>query len=206
VELSVKDTGAGIDAPTMEHIFEPFFTTKEKVKGTGLDLSTVYGIVKQHGGDISVASQPGRGTTFTVSLPRVTEAEPAADTQGAAKTGLTGGPETILLVEDDSSVRAVARDMLLRLCYRVLEAENAEQCVATFQKSHADIDLLLTDVIMSGMNGKKLFETLSTLNTKLKALYISGYSHDVLGTGGGLPPAPAPATSPLSLTKFMPAP
>ncbi|PYT28002.1 MAG: hybrid sensor histidine kinase/response regulator [Acidobacteria bacterium] len=185
VRLTVTDTGKGIDPHTMLHLFEPFFTSKAKGRGTGLGLSTVYGIVKQSGGEVTVQSSPGRGATFNIFLPRIAdtaEPVPMAEGQGIFRSGT----ETILLVEDESGVRQLVRDMLLHLGYRVLEAGNAQEAIGIFEKNEGAIDLLLTDVIMPQMSGRELAVRLKSVRPRLKVLYISGYTDDMLAHHGVL--------------------
>jgi signal transduction histidine kinase len=178
VKLSVSDTGCGMDRQTQSHIFEPFFTTKEEGKGSGLGLSTVFGIVTQCGGGIDVASRVGHGTKFDVYLPSVEPGVPTATpSQGVGEP--KRGTETILLVEDDPSVRDLVRDELRKLGYRVLEAKNGvEACLLATQQAGA-LDLLLTDVVMPGMGGRELSQHLSVIKPDLKILFISGYIDDV---------------------------
>jgi CheY-like chemotaxis protein len=183
VKLSVSDTGCGMDRQTQSHIFEPFFTTKEEGKGSGLGLSTVFGIITQCGGGIDVASRVGHGTRFDVYLPSVESGVPTATLpQGVGEP--KRGTETILLVEDDPSVRDLVRDELRKLGYRVLEAKNGvEACLVATQQAGA-LDLLLTDVVMPGMGGRELAQHLSVIKPDLKILFISGYIDDVgLHTG-----------------------
>ena len=182
--LSVSDTGTGMDAETQERIFEPFFTTKELGKGTGLGLATVYGIVKQHGGTISVHSGKGRGSVFKVYLPRATDAERKAGTADAAQDRIERGTETVLVAEDNETVRTLACRMLEDLGYRVLAAESADRCVELADGHPGTIDLLLTDVIMPGRNGRELYDLLKRGRPELKALFMSGYSGDVIGQHG----------------------
>ncbi|MDZ4853996.1 MAG: response regulator [Nitrospirota bacterium] len=178
VRLAVSDTGCGMDHKTQSHIFEPFFTTKGEEKGSGLGLSTVFGIVTQCGGAIDVTSRVGRGTRFDLYFPSVESdilatmpAEPLGQTQK--------GTETILLVEDESSVRMLMRDELRKLGYRVLEAKNGvEACLLATQQA-GSIQLLVTDVVMPGMGGRELAQRLSVINPDLRALFISGYMNDV---------------------------
>ena len=175
VELVVTDTGAGMDAQTQSHIFEPFFTTKEMGKGTGLGLATVYGVVKQSGGYIWVYSEPGQGTTFRIYLPSV--AEP--DRQSApseAKPVLAHGSETILLVEDEDSLRTLTRTMLEQNGYTVLEAAGGKEAIELARLRNGPIDLLLTDMIMPGMNGYEVARNLRLSRPGLKVIYVSGYS------------------------------
>jgi CheY-like chemotaxis protein len=180
--LAVSDTGTGIDPKLLEHLFEPFFTTKVLGKGTGLGLSMVYGIVKQHGGSLSVYSEAGHGSTFKVFLPRVADETPAEEVRaGAASAGtLERGYETILVVEDNSLVRDLACDMLRTLGYRVLSAESAEQSLQLSETEAGNIDLLLADVIIPGMDGKEIYDRLSVRRPGLKVLYMSGYTSNVI--------------------------
>jgi two-component system, cell cycle sensor histidine kinase and response regulator CckA len=182
VMLSVSDTGMGMDKETQSRIFEPFFTTKEKGKGTGLGLSTVYGIVKQSGGYVMVQSEEGRGTTFHIYLPRVegTTEKHAAPVPSAA----AGGTETILLVEDEESVRQLVRDTLESRGYKVLEAENGECGLDAAAKHAGKIDLVITDVIMPGLGGREMAERLAKTRPETKVLYLSGYTEDAIISDG----------------------
>ena len=183
VMLAVSDAGAGIESGILSKIFEPFFTTKEAGKGTGLGLATVYGIVKQAGGHIWVYSEMGRGTTFKIFLPRVDE--PVLPAEVAAEPGPSRG-ETILLVEDAPSLRAIAREILEEHGYRVMEAAGAEEAIETAGRHPGAIDLLVTDVVMPGMNGRGLAETLVAARPALRVLYMSGYTDDVIAHRGVL--------------------
>src|SRR5436305_3205634 len=149
--LAVSYTGAGMDPETLQHLFEPFFTTKEKGKGTGLGLATVYGIVKQGRGDVWVQSEPGRGTTFTIYLPRVAERGAPVEPRAAVRT-VAQGTETILLVEDEDGVRRLLNHILTKNGYTVIEAAGGPDAIATFQQARRPIDLLLTDIVMPRMS------------------------------------------------------
>jgi two-component system, cell cycle sensor histidine kinase and response regulator CckA len=180
VMLSVSDTGTGMDAETIDHIFEPFFTSKEVGKGTGLGLSTVYGIVKQHGGSIFVYSEKGKGSIFKIFFPKVLDECAANVEQPLHRTGPVRGQETILVVEDNEMVRHSTCRMLENLGYHVIEALDVEVCQELARQHGSAIDLLLTDVVMPGMNGKELSALLKREHPKLKILYMSGYTRNVI--------------------------
>ncbi|HZQ21320.1 MAG TPA: PAS domain S-box protein [Terriglobales bacterium] len=198
VMLSVSDTGQGMSKEIQSQIFEPFFTTKEKGKGTGLGLSTVYGIVKQSGGYIFVESEPCRGTTFRIYLPRV---EDAADAAVGAKTApeSIGGSETILLVEDEESVRQLVRETLQSKGYNVMEAENGERALRIAEAHKAPIDAVITDVVMPGMSGRDLAQRLLTTRPDIKILYLSGYTEDAIIHQDVLEPGTAFLQKPFTL-------
>jgi two-component system, cell cycle sensor histidine kinase and response regulator CckA len=184
VVTSVSDTGTGIDKATQARIFEPFFTTKDKAKGTGLGLSTVFGIVQQSGGSIWVDSEPGKGATFKVYLPRVDDAVEVR--HPALAPTMLRGAETILLVEDEEQVRAVTRGILKRQGYSVIEARNGTEALAACQQHSGGIDLLLTDVVMPLMSGPELARRLATARPAMKILCMSGYMDDAVLRHGAL--------------------
>jgi two-component system cell cycle sensor histidine kinase/response regulator CckA len=186
VMLAVSDTGIGMSPAITAKIFEPFFTTKEKGKGTGLGLSTVYGIVKQSNGYVWVYSEPGRGTTFKIYLPRVDA--PADAHAPAREAGTLAGSETILLAEDDESLRRLAKGLLERLGYTVLEAENAAQALALAGTRAGPIHLLVSDVVMPGASGRELARRLAETRAETKVLYMSGYTDDAIVHHGMLEP------------------
>jgi PAS domain S-box-containing protein len=186
VLLAISDTGSGMDEQLQAHIFEPFFTTKETGKGTGLGLSTVYGIVKQHGGSIFVYSERNHGSVFKVLLPRVEGEGPSAESSRSGDDEVRYGLETILVAEDSEIVRLLACDLLESFGYQVLAAETPERCIEMAGGFAGTIDLLLTDVIMPGMNGKELYHALREDRPELKVLFMSGYTSNVIGQHGVL--------------------
>jgi PAS domain S-box-containing protein len=187
VMVAISDTGVGMDSETQSHIFEPFFTTKG-MKGTGLGLSTVYGIVKQSGGYIWVFSEVGKGTTFKIYLPRVASAEEGvAQVVAPIETQrVEPGTETILLVEDEANLRYLARQYLEKQGYRVIEAADGAVAMQIAVAHEAVIHLLLTDVIMPGMNGRELAQRISEIRPNIRVLYMSGYTENVVGHNGTL--------------------
>ncbi len=184
VVLRVRDTGTGMDEATRAQIFEPFFTTKQVGKGTGLGLATVYGIVKQHGGHVTMESELGRGSTFSVYLPRVEE-EPEAEPEVTTAPSPHG--ETILLVDDDEDVLTLAAHVLRLEGYVVLEAATPSAALAICAEHKDPIDLLLTDVVMPVMSGRALVERVRPLRPEARVMYMSGYPGDVIGQHGVLP-------------------
>ena len=185
VRLTVADTGIGMNAETQQHLFEPFFTTKEKGKGTGLGLSSVYGSVQHNGGKIFVSSELGKGTEFSIYLPaheQVVTPEQAPESPKEVRRGT----ETVLLVEDQTPVRRMLREALSTCGYRVWEAGNGAEALENWGSRVAEIDLLITDVVMPVMNGKKLAEHLLRLRPELRVIFISGHAEDVLTTQGML--------------------
>jgi PAS domain S-box-containing protein len=183
--LSVSDTGVGMEAETMRRAFEPFFTTKARDTGAGLGLTTVYGIVKQAGGHVSLYSEPQMGTTVRVYLPASDEMLPAADRAVAAEP-LDGQQRTVLLVEDEDAVRELTERILGRHGYRVIEAAGPVQAVELYQRRGQSIDLLLTDVIMPQMNGRALAERIRQQQPGIRVLYMSGYPGDLIAFHGEL--------------------
>jgi CheY-like chemotaxis protein len=183
--LTVGDSGTGIPKDIMERIFEPFFTTKEVGQGTGLGLSIVYGIVSQHSGHVHVRSEPGRGTAFSIYLPLIQGTHAAAvDESASVSTGHADGTETILLAEDDDMVRRFIGMVLADRGYRVIEARDGEEALRVFQSRGDDIDLLLLDVVMPGMNGKAVYDGAERMRPGVKAIFISGYTADIIHKKG----------------------
>ncbi|MBW8003377.1 MAG: response regulator [Planctomycetes bacterium] len=184
--LAVSDTGQGMDEETQAQVFEPFFTTKELEKGTGLGLSTVYGIVKQSGGFIWVYSEPEHGTTFKIYLPRLTGAKKQQESLPDRQKSV-GGNETILLVEDEESLRKMAGKILEGYGYAVIEAKNGIEALEISSKGdRLKIDLLVTDVVMPGMGGKELADKLTEVYPRLSVLFISGYTDNAIAHHGVL--------------------
>jgi CheY-like chemotaxis protein len=202
VTLSFSDTGDGMDKETQARIFEPFFTTKEPGKGTGLGLSTVYGIVKQNGGYISVYSEPGQGSTFKIHLP---QAEGTAQSTKTVETSeiLPRGSETILLVEDEEALRTLARNCLESHGYCVLEAADGKAAMARAGEHTGPIQLLLTDIIMPGMNGRDLANRMTALHAEMKVIYMSGYSNDLIAQYGVLDPETLLLEKPFTLRALL---
>jgi len=184
--LTVSDTGKGMSPEVQEKIFEPFFTTKKRGKGTGLGLATVYGIVRQHKGHIYVYSEPDKGTTFKIYLPVV---EQSLDETGS-KESLTMplGTESILIVDDDAGIRSLINDSLEPLGYTLLEAGSGEDALAVVKRTKAKIDLVLTDLIMPGMNGQELIEIIMQEQPEIKFILMSGYTDDIVSQRGDLKP------------------
>jgi two-component system, cell cycle sensor histidine kinase and response regulator CckA len=175
VQLSVSDSGTGMDADTQAHIFEPFFTTKEKGKGTGLGLATVYGIVKQSGGFIWVYSEIGKGTSFKIYIPSVNQAEDPLNTNRPTAE-IPNGTETVLLTEDEQDVREIARQFLESGGYKVIEAKDGAEALLLAEANRGKIHLLVTDMVMPGMTGQELAVRLQREHPGLCVVFMSGYS------------------------------
>jgi two-component system cell cycle sensor histidine kinase/response regulator CckA len=189
VILAVSDTGCGMTPEVQARIFEPFFTTKGPEKGMGLGLSTVYGVVKQSGGDILVYSEVGRGTTLRIFLPRVEEPlEPIVE---GADARASGGAETILLVEDENGVRELAHEVLAECGYTVIDAANPGEALLIGERHEGCIDLLVTDLMMPQMSGRELADRLAPLRPDMKVLYMSGYADAAVVHQAGLEPTMA---------------
>ena len=185
VQLAVSDNGCGISPAILPHVFEPFFTTKEKGRGTGLGLSTVYGIVKQNQGFINIYSEPGQGTTFHIYLPVAKEEAVEAAAQ-SSREALPLGTETILLVEDDQPILDLSKKHMERLGYTVLTADSPSAALRLLEEARNSIDLLVTDVVMPEMNGKELARRLQYLKPDLKCLFMSGYTANAIARQGVL--------------------
>jgi signal transduction histidine kinase len=199
VQLMVSDTGQGMDKKIQEHIFEPFFTTKKLGEGTGLGLSTVYGIVKQHRGDIWVYSEPGRGTTFKIYLPVSEGIQQWSRPSSLEKKRGIRGQETVFVVEDNDMVRDLTVSFLKDQGYNVLCAANGSQCLDLLRTHKGPIDLLLTDVIIPDMNGKVLYEQVAKSFPESKVLYMSGYTENVICHHGVLDDGVAFLQKPFSI-------
>jgi CheY-like chemotaxis protein len=187
VLLAVTDTGTGMNAETLAHIFEPFYTTKERGKGTGLGLATVYGIVKQSNGYIVVDSAPGKGTTFQIYLPQHI-GKPATEEREVDSGEKLRGSESILLVEDSEPLRKLAQTFLESAGFRVMSAEHGEDALQVASRHGKTFDLLLTDVVMPGMNGRVLAEHLLPRQPGMRVLYMSGYTDSFIAGHGVLEP------------------
>jgi len=183
--LSVADTGHGMSAEVLEHLFTPFFTTKELGKGTGLGLATAYGIINQHGGTITVESEAGKGACFNIYLPIIESAVPEGVEQPKPVGGIQG-TETVMVVEDNELVRTLTVKILEHLGYSVLSATSGSECLKLIETNAVQIDLLLTDIVMPEMNGRTLYEKLSARLPKVRVLFMSGYTGNLVGSQGVL--------------------
>ena len=183
VMLAVSDTGCGMSEDVKVKAFDPFFTTKESGKGTGLGLSTVYGIIKQSGGHIWVYSEPDDGTSFKIYLP-IAKERTESNKKKINSTALIGGMESILIVEDDDSLREMAMDLLQACGYKLCGASNAEEALQIVEDTDESVELLLTDLVMPGMNGKKLADKMTIKNPDLKVIYMSGYTVNAVAHQG----------------------
>jgi CheY-like chemotaxis protein len=202
VMLSVTDTGCGMDEELQSHIFEPFFSTKERSKGTGLGLSTVFGIIKQSKGGISVSSKPGAGTTFRIYLPRVGDAPAETEPERRPAPSLAG-TETVLLVEDETSIRKAVREALQRSGYRILEAHTPGEALLISEQHTGFIHLMLTDVVMPRMSGPDLVERLEPWHPEMKVLYMSGHSEKGILEQEILPPGAAFLRKPFAIQGLL---
>jgi two-component system cell cycle sensor histidine kinase/response regulator CckA len=185
VLLAVSDSGAGMIKDVLEHIFEPFFTTKELGKGTGLGLATIYGIVRQNNGFINVYSEPGKGTTFKIYIPRFQNSAVEKEV-GDTPARLEGGAETVLIVEDEAAILRIGKVMLESLGYTVLTAQSPKEGIRLAKEHSGTIDLLFTDVVMPGMNGKEMAHRLKLVRPELKCLFMSGYTANAIAHHGVL--------------------
>jgi CheY-like chemotaxis protein len=201
IMLSISDTGMGMGPEIRERIFEPFFTTKEKGKGTGLGLSTVYGAVKQSGGNVWVYSEPRQGTTFKIYLPRVDEPL-EAPAKKLTRGKMPHGHETILVVEDEEEVRKLAVGILGRYGYRVLEASHGGEALQICEQCKEPIHLLMSDVVMPGMSGPDFARRLKYFYPEIKVLFMSGYTDNALSQNGLLDEAVFFLQKPFSVEKL----
>jgi CheY-like chemotaxis protein len=199
--LSVTDTGIGMDEKTKERIFEPFFTTKEVGKGTGLGLAIVHGIVKQHNGKINVYSEPGRGTTFKIYLPLI--GKEAVEAEISELPPPKGGTETILLAEDDETVRELIKNILEESGYKMIEAVDGEDAVEKFKGNKDRIHLALFDVIMPKKNGKEACEEIKSIIPDIKTIFMSGYTADIVSRKGILEEGLAFIAKPVSPDELL---
>jgi CheY-like chemotaxis protein len=204
VTLTVSDTGVGIPRDQLARVFEPFYTTKELGKGTGLGLSTLYGIIRQLEGFIGVESEEGRGTTFTIHLPRATgmvEEEQAAEPVDAGAN--LGGVETILVAEDEAGVRSLLSRILRAHGYTVLEARDGADALRVSARHDGSVDLLITDLVMPMLGGIALSEGLQAARSELRVLFISGYTDNEIGRRGPLPAGAAFLQKPFAVQALL---
>jgi CheY-like chemotaxis protein len=182
IELLISDTGHGLDMDVIDHIFEPFFTTKGPGKGTGLGLSMAYGIIKNHNGHIKCSSQKGIGTTFTIHLPAIEKGFSKVE-EKTEEIMPPGGNETLLLVDDEPLLREIGTDMLSKFGYKVLAAPDGETALEVFQEKKSEISIIILDLIMPGMGGRRCMEQLLKLDPDAKIIIASGYSSDSDSSG-----------------------
>ena len=183
--IEISDTGTGMDEETRKKIFDPFFTTKETGKGTGLGLSIIYGIISQNKGHISVYSEKGKGTTFRIFLPLIT-AEKKSESSSLKEISINGGTETILLAEDNETLREINSKVLKNYGYTVISAEDGEEAITEFRKKKDKIDLIILDIIMPKKNGREVFDEARSLKPDIKVLFTSGYPADLIAKQGVL--------------------
>ncbi|MBU3937485.1 MAG: PAS domain S-box protein, partial [Proteobacteria bacterium] len=200
--LTVSDNGCGMDEQTRNRIFDPFFTTKEVGKGTGLGLAVVYGIIKQHEGYINVYSEPGRGATFRIYLPLVVAESPEKIIEEKEQPP-AHGTETILIAEDDESLRTLAVTALTRFGYTVIEAVDGEEAVQKFKKNQTAIKLLLFDIVMPKMNGQEAYEAIRNIRPDIKAIFMSGYAPEMIREKAALESTAPLLAKPLSPTELL---
>jgi CheY-like chemotaxis protein len=184
----VSDTGTGMSRDTAERVFEPFFTTKTVGQGTGLGLSQVYGFVKQSGGHVKIYSEPGEGTSVKIYLPRLTRDVPDLEEVEPAPPASSVSGATVLVIEDDSDVRGYVVEILRELDYRVFDAEDAEAALALIEQKSLRVDLLLTDVVLPGLNGRQVAERIRAAQPAAKVLFMTGYSRNAIVHQGRLDP------------------
>jgi CheY-like chemotaxis protein len=201
VLIAVSDTGHGMSPATMARVFEPFFTTKPAGRGTGLGLATVHGVVRQSGGTIWVYSEEGRGTTFKLYFPRTRQAVPEPVPSRPARAGRISA--TVVLVEDDPKLRAVARDALIRAGHHVLEAPSPLEAIRQVESHAGEIHLLLTDVVMPQMSGRQLAQRLTHLRPTLRVLFMSGYTENTIVHDGILDPDVAFLPKPITPARLV---
>jgi CheY-like chemotaxis protein len=202
VMLEVTDTGCGMSEEHLSHVFEPFFTTKEEGKGTGLGLATVYGIVKQSGGYISVSSQPEKGATFKIFFPRFDQAG-EVETQQTVIPEFSGNGEVLLLVDDNETIHKALSCLLEMKGFKVLQASNAAEALRISAEHSGPIAILISDVVMPEMNGWELSRQLTLQRPSLKTLCMSGYTHDAIATNGKLEPGTAFLPKPYSIQTLL---
>jgi CheY-like chemotaxis protein len=180
--ISVTDTGSGMDQQMLEKIFEPFFTTKDVGKGTGLGLAIVYGIIKQHNGYINVYSEPGKGSTFKIYLPLIRDG--IQNVPPPEPEHMLGGTETLLIAEDDDTLRDLICTVLREFGYKIIEARDGEEAVRKFEQNRDTVRLVILDVIMPGMSGKEAYDAIAEIQPRVKIIFQSGYPVDLMHRKG----------------------